>query len=393
MSSWWTGTRLVAVRAITENVRSRTFKVVTAVLLLLSAAAVSVPQLLGEDAATYTVATVGEPPADLVAALDAAAQAAGVEAEYLPRTNEDAVRRAVDDGRAQFGLAGPVLFTTSQVDTAAAALVSQAVTAVEVQRRLEAAGLSPQQVAELQSVRPPEQVVVGAAQDVDRAGAGFLVGVVLYLAVMFAGTTIATSVAVEKSTRISEVLLAVLRPSQVMVGTVLAVGAVTLGQLLVLATPLVVGVRVTDSIGLPAAAGADIALGVVWFVLGFLTYAFVFAAAGALVNKMNEVNTTVVPISMVLIAAYLLGILVSTEDAESTVSVVASMFPLSAPLVMPIRWAGGQVPPWQLVVAMLLTAATAALLALFASTVYRRALLITGRRAKLREVVRPRAAG
>ena len=66
---------------------------------------------------------------------------------------------------------------------------------------------------------------------------------------------------------------------------------------------------------------------------------------------------------------------------------------LSAPLVMPIRWAGGQVPPWQLVVAMLLTAATAALLALFASTVYRRALLITGRRAKLREVVRPRAAG
>lgn len=393
MSSWWTGTRLVAVRAITENVRSRTFKIVTAVLLLLSAAAVSVPQLLGEDAATYTVATVGEPPADLVAALDVAAQAVGVEAEYLPRTNEDAVRRAVDDGRAQFGLAGPVLFTTSQVDTAAAALVSQAVTAVEVQRRLEAAGLSPQQVAELQSVRPPEQVVVGAAQDVDRAGAGFLVGVVLYMAVMFAGTTIATSVAVEKSTRISEVLLAVLRPSQVMVGTVLAVGAVTLGQLLVLATPLVVGVRVTDSIGLPAAAGADIALGVVWFVLGFLIYAFVFAAAGALVNKMKEVNTTVVPISMVLIAAYLLGILVSTEDAESTVSVVASMFPLSAPLVMPIRWAGGQVPPWQLVVAMLLTAATAALLALFASTVYRRALLITGRRAKLREVVRPRAAG
>lgn len=279
------------------------------------------------------------------------------------------------------------MFVTSRVGSAGAALVSQAVTSVEVERRLAAAGLTPDQVAELQSVRPPEQVVVGAARDTDRAAVGFLVGIVLYLAVTFAGSAIATTVALEKSTRISEVLLAVLRRSQVMVGTVLAVGFTTLAQLLVLSVPLAIAVRVSDSIGLPAPTGGDIALGVVWFVLGFCLYAFVVAAAGALVDKMNEVGTTVAPISVVLVAGYFLGVLVTTEDAESPVSVTASVFPLSAPLVMPIRWAGGEVPWWQLVVAMALTAVAAVLLALFASTVYSRALLITGRRARLREVV------
>ena len=84
----------------------------------------------------------------------------------------------------------------------------------------------------------------------------------------------------EKSTRISEVLLAVLRPSQVLVGTVVAVGTVTLVQLLVLAAPLAVAVQVTDNIGLPPVAAGDFALAVAWFLLGFMLYAFLFAASG-----------------------------------------------------------------------------------------------------------------
>jgi ABC-2 type transport system permease protein len=232
---------------------------------------------------------------------------------------------------------------------------------------------------------------VGPVADADRAGVGFLVGIVLYLAVTFAGSAIATAVAMEKSTRISEVLLAVLRPSQVMVGTVLAVGIVTLGQLLLLTTPLALAAQVTD-IGLPAAASGDIALAVVWFVLGFAMYAFLFAAAGALVNKLSDLSSTIVPINVVLVAGYMVGIVVSASDSEGAASVVASLFPLSAPLVMPIRWAAGEVPVWQLVSAMTLTAVTAALLAAFASTVYRRALLITGRRARLRDVVGRRAS-
>ena len=66
------------------------------------------------------------------------------------------------------------------------------------------------------------------------------------------------------------------------------------------------------------------------------------------------------------------------------------MFPLTAPLVMPFRWASGQVPIYQLLLAMVLTVATAVLLVSVASSIYRRALLITGHRVRVREMIRPR---
>ena len=227
--------------------------------------------------------------------------------------------------------------------------------------------------------------------DESRAEIGFAVGVVLYMALTFAGSAIATTIGMEKSTRISEVLLAVLRPSQVLVGNVVAVGAVTVFQLLVLAAPLAVAVQVTDDIGLPPVAGADLALAIVWFLLGFALYAFVFAAAAALVDKITQVTSAITPVSTSLLVAYLVSVLVVTNDPGSIWSVALSLFPATAPIAMPVRWASGEVPVWQLLFAMVATAATAVLLVRVASIVYRRGLLVTGRRARLRELVR--AAG
>src|SRR5690606_14703066 len=72
MRSWWSGAWLVLERGLMENLRSKTFRVVTALLLLASAAAVTAPQLLGGTTPTYALATVGEPPAELVTAMEAA---------------------------------------------------------------------------------------------------------------------------------------------------------------------------------------------------------------------------------------------------------------------------------------------------------------------------------
>ena len=323
----------------------------------------------------------------MVAALNAAGKSADFTVKYISRGNEDAVRRAVRDGDATSGLAGGTLYTSATDDGTFPILVAQTVVALETSRRLSEAGLSPQQVADLQSVRPPKQVIVGRVDNQGRAGAGFAVGIVLYLALTFAGSAIATTVAMEKSTRISEVLLAVLRPSQMIVGTVIAVGTVTLMQLLVLAAPLAVAVQVTDSIGLPSVAAGDIGLAVAWFALGFTLFAFMFAATAALVDKITEVNSAILPVTTILIVGYMLAVTVVMTNPGGGWSVAISLFPLTAPLAMPIRWASGQVPAWQLALAMSLTAATSVLLVVVASAIYRRALLITGRRVRLREVV------
>jgi ABC-2 type transport system permease protein len=207
------------------------------------------------------------------------------------------------------------------------------------------------------------------------------------MAIMFSGNIIAMNVGVEKSTRIAEVLLAVLRPSQILVGNVLGIGLQTLIQLLALAVPILAAIAVTDGVDLPDVASGDIVLGVAWFVLGFLLYAFLFAAAAALVDKVTEVGSAIMPVTTLLVLAYLGAVIVVQQNPGSTLSVALSMFPLTSPMAMPIRWSSGTVPLWQLAASMVLALAAAALLAWFASRVYRRALVITGRRAKLREVL------
>jgi ABC-2 type transport system permease protein len=372
---------------MTEQFRSRSFKLVTGLLLLISVAAVTVPQIVGDDETTYTLATVGKAPAQLAAVLESAEPAGDFTVELEARDDRAAVRQAVKDGDATVGLVGDTLFTSAESDGTFPVLVAQAATSIETSKRLAEAGLTPDEVARVQGVRPPEQVPVSRVENEERAGVGFAVGIVLYLALTFAGNVIATTVAMEKSTRISEVLLAVLRPSQALVGTVLAVGAVTLTQLLVLGTPLAVAVQVTDVVGLPAVAAGDLALAVVWFALGFALYAFLFAAGAALVDKVTEASSAVLPVMVLLIVAYVLAVTVVMGDPGSPVSVATSLFPFSAPVAMPIRWATGDVPAYQLLLAMALTAATALVLVRLASVTYSRALLITGRRARLQEVV------
>jgi ABC-2 type transport system permease protein len=386
METWWRGTALVAERGIVESIRSRTFKVVTGILLILSVAAVVVPQLLGSNQPTYTLATTAQPPAALVTALDAAGRAAGFSVRYETRPDEAAVRQAVRDGDATAGLVGDSLYTSTASGTFPV-VVAQSVVALEASQRLADAGLTPAQIAGVQSVRPPKQVDVGRTED-SRSVVGFAAGIVLFLALTFAGNTIATTVAMEKSTRISEVLLAVLRPSQALVGTVAAVGAVTFLQLLILVTPLAVAVQVLPDIELPQVAGGDLAIAVVWFVLGFALYAFLFAAAASLVDKITEVGSAIMPVTLVLTASYIVAITVVARNPEGVWGVAASLFPLTAPIAMPVRWAGGLVPVWQLLLAMALTIGAAILIVWLASSIYRRALVITGRRVKVTEVFR-----
>ena len=99
-------------------------------------------------------------------------------------------------------------------------------------------------------------------------------------------------------------------------------------------------------------------------------------------------SSAVLPVTLVLTASYLVAITVVAADPEGVWGVLASIFPFTAPIAMPIRWAGGQVPVAQLLLAMALTAAAAVLLVWLASAIYRRALVITGRRVRVSEVLR-----
>ena len=391
-SSWWEGTRLVAARSLSDGARSKTVRITTLILLLIGMGVVFLPRVLGGDQPTYTLATIGPASPAVEAQLDAAGQAAQFGVEYLAAADAPAVEVAVREGDATVGLADRTMFVRSDAPGAFPVLVAQAVVAEESAGMMLDAGLTAEQIGQLASVPPPEQVEVGPVQDEGRAAVGFIVGIILYMGIMFSGQAIAMNVGMEKSTRIAEVLLAVLRPSQILVGNVIGIGLQTLAQLLVLAVPIVVALTVAEGgLDLPSVAAGDIGLGVAWFIIGFVVYAFLFASTAALVDKITEVGSAIMPVTILLVLSYVGAVVMVPMGPNSPLSITMSMFPLTAPMAMPIRWASGVAPVWQLALSMGLAIATAGLLAWFSSRVYQRALVVTGRRLKLREVIHEQA--
>src|SRR5690606_337107 len=119
------------------------------ILLLVSAATVTIPQIIDEGETTHTLATVGPAPPDLAAALEAAGEVADFRVRFVVRSDEDAVREAVREGEATAGLAGDTLYVAEDAGSTFPVAVSQAVVGLETNRRLTELGLTPAQIDEL----------------------------------------------------------------------------------------------------------------------------------------------------------------------------------------------------------------------------------------------------
>jgi ABC-2 type transport system permease protein len=338
---WWDGTRLVAGRAAAEVLASKPWRIVTAIMLLLGLAVVVVPRVLSDQPELRTLAVAGTAPPSFAAYLDAAARSSAIAVQTVEVDDAAAARDAVVQGDVDAALTDEdprgTLYAPAGEEASFAAVVASAYVAAAQEDALAAAGLSAQEIREVQGIPRPRLERLGEATETGRLAVGVAVGIVLYVSLMFLGQTIATAVATEKSTRMSEVLLVVLRPTQLLTGTVLGVGLLGLVQIATLAVPATVGLLTDTGLGIPPGSAGDIALAVGWFVLGAALYAFEFAALWALVDKPTEVGTATLPVSALLIGSYLLAVVEAGRDPSSPVSVAASFIPFSAPLVMPVR--------------------------------------------------------
>ena len=159
MSTWWSGTWLVVTRTTKEAVASKSWRVTTLVMLLLGVAAVTVPRLLGDDATTYHLATVGETPPGVAAMLKSAGEAADFQVEFSTVADAAAAQDAVRAGDVDVALTatGPngTLYVASDAGGTFPALVTQAVVAQTTTQSMLDAGLTPEQVATIQGTDRP----------------------------------------------------------------------------------------------------------------------------------------------------------------------------------------------------------------------------------------------
>jgi ABC-2 type transport system permease protein len=383
--------RIVARREFVERARDRGFLVSTAITLLILVGIIVITNAL-DRGTTFDVVVVGDGSASLAEDVIAAAAVldVGVDVGTLP--DADSAERAVRAGEADAAIidAARILVRAEPPGQ----LVELIQAASIRQRSLEAlleAGLSEEQIRSALTQRP---LPVNALEPVDQRrrelAAVAFVGVLILYGQLFAyGYWVAAGVVEEKSSRVIEVLLATVRPSQLLRGKIFGIGSLALAQLVVIGA---VGLVTSNAVGrleFPSGALAIVGLVLFWFVLGFFFYAGLFAVAGSIVTRQEDLQSTMTPLTILIVGSFFIGIS-ATSDPSSTLAAVASLLPFSAPLVMPTRIVLGEASAWEVTLSILISVATTALLIPVATKVYARAVLQTGR-VKLGQVLRQRA--
>lgn len=382
---------LVARRELVERSRERSFIIGTIVTLVILAGVIVVPELLGDDGPDEArVAVVSPAGEEVVQAAGAAQGATGLRVIGVPVADEQAARAALEDEEADAALVGdaPRIVVVEELEDDLETALQQASAGVRAATALEQAGADAEQ---RQAVLAPPPLEVAPLEPTDKGDdelliITFIALFLLYVQLIGNGYMISSGIVEEKASRVVELLLSAIRPRQLLAGKALGIGLLGIGQLLVIG---VFGAGLALAVGaLEVPAGAVGALGVVLvsFALGYAFYATLFAVAGALVPRQEELQSSSTPLIFLLIAAFFVSFQV-IDDPDGTLGVVLGFVPPCAPLVLPVRIIGGEPALWEIVGGVIvLLAATAALVAL-AARVYSNAILRTGSSVKLREAL------
>ena len=189
-----------------------------------------------------------------------------------------------------------------------------------------------------------------------------------------------------------EVILSTVSARQLLAGKVMGIGVVAMFQLLLTVGAALAAVVLTGFVELPEAAWPAIWSVLGWFLLGFTFYAALFAAAGSLVSRQEELQNVTTPLTMVVLVGFFLAF-AALNDPSSTLARVASFIPPVAPMVMPARITLGEVAPWEVVASAAVCLASIAVSIPLAARLYRGAILRTGTRVQLFEAWRAAGTG
>ena len=390
--------RVVAARDFWVRLRDKGFVISTMITLTVLSVFILIRAYTGGPE-SFQLGYVGERTvADRVAAL---ADRSGVEVSVIgfddPGTADAALRDGRVDAVVKGGLDDVRTGTASlRVLRDAPQLLDQLVQGAAIGLRIDAAlseaGVPDATVQELKDQHPIDAsaILPPDPDQASKAAIAFVAVLLLYGQLFGYGVWVATGVIEEKNSRVVEVLLSAIRARQLMAGKLAGIGTLGLLQLIFIALFAITLASVTGAIDLPANSLSAAALTVGWFVLGFAFYAAMFAVAGALVSRMEELQNAIVPINLLIFASFLISI-GALQDPDSTVARIASLLPISSALAMPVRMVLGSATTWEVLASLALVIGSTALLIPLAGRVYAGAVLRTGAKVKLRDAWRAAA--
>ncbi|MCB7137014.1 ABC transporter permease [Cellulosimicrobium marinum] len=393
--SSWGAIRLVAGREIMTRLRSRSFVWLTVLLVVVVVLGGFVLNLATSSGPTAQRVGLTTSTAPLAESITATGDALGTQIETVDVTDDAAGEQQVRDGDLDAVVTGTPDDWTVVVDTGLGDALAPVFTTLAQQTALAdavtALGGDPAQVAGDVATAAPSVRTVGEPSEFDPARyvTGLVTGILLFMAIMISGQLIAQGVVEEKTSRVVELLLASVRPWHLMAGKVLGIGLVGLGQV-----ALVVAAGVGTALGLGLVDTSTIDLGtaavwaLVWFVVGFVSYALLMAALGALVSRQEDVGAVTTPVTFLMVVPYVVGVSVAPWAPDNPLVVWLSYVPLCSPLLMPVRIALGSAETWEVLLALGLSVAVVPVLVWLAARIYSNAVLRTGARVRLKDALR-----
>jgi ABC-2 type transport system permease protein len=278
----------------------------------------------------------------------------------------------------------------SAADISTQATLEDAIQTVLMREHLIAHGIAG---AEIDTLASPVHLDTSASGDTANAFfSAYLLFFLMYMVIMLYGMNTARSIIEEKTSRVFEVLLATIKPEELLAGKIIGVGAVGLTQTgaWMAAAFLVANSGLSAALG--GSSGAPISLHqvlffVLYFLFGFLIYSSMAAALGAMTNSEQELQQLnlflVMPLAFCMVMIFPI-----IRAPDSTLAKVVSLIPFCSPLLMNFRISLTQVPPWQIWLSFVLMSLTIASILWFSSRIYRIGILMYGKKPSIPEIFR-----
>jgi ABC-2 type transport system permease protein len=374
---------LIAEREVTTKLRDKTFIGSTAVMLLIVLAAVIVPALIAGRGGPDKIAVIDDSGAAVVQR--ASTTKGGDGFEVTRAADRAAASTLVTDGDVKAALlpasGGYIVLGKDRVDSGIEAALREAASTVGMEQNAGRAGLTPDELragthVELQLLKP------GPLPDIVSDFVNIGLALVFYMTALGFGMMIAQSVVQEKESRVVEILAAAVPIRSLLWGKVLGSTALALGQIVVIAGASLIGLLATDQADILEVVAPVAGWFVVFFVLGFVALAGLWAVAGSLATRQEDLGSTTLPGQMILMIPFFFSVF-----AGSSAKTIASFVPIASSMSMPGRMLTEDVPVWQPLLAIAILLVATVLIIRLGARLYERTLLQTGRRLGYREAL------
>jgi ABC-2 type transport system permease protein len=392
--------RLVAMREINERMRTRIFLITTGVMvLLIVAAAAFVPGLLEDDEPDlFRAGIVGALAPEISDALAESALESGLAIQLSLPSDVAAGENLVRDDKLDALLVdGTEVVVREGIAGWQRSILSAAAVEVRLIADLADSGVSAEVAATilatdrslaLRQLVPPDENSPSSTGD---RILGMVSVILMYMAIVIYGQVVMTGVIQEKSSRVVELLLATIRPQHLLAGKVFGIGLMGLAQLLVVGTAGISTALVTGLADVPEfSARAGLAV-LVWFILGYVFYSSIFAAAGSLVSRMEDSQSAVGPVMVIAVVSYLISFVAVQQDGPDTliqIANIAAVLPPVAPFAMTAKMMIGTAETWQVVLSIALMLVSTYGMIRLAARLYQGSVMQSGLRVTWRDAWR-----